>query len=97
MKYLLKAPGIHMESTMKSPLCDFIEPKHYTHRPPGRCLVFITKVVTTHRGRLKMLRSGKGKLGWGLQEGPFARKASENRQQSCQEHTHGIRAEGWEL
>jgi len=56
MKYLLKAPGIFMKSAMKYPEANneisimwfHWTSKHHTHCPPGRCLVSIIKVVTTH-------------------------------------------------
>jgi len=55
MKCLLKAPAIFMKSAMKYPEANneisimqfHWTSKHYTHCPPGRCLVFIIKVVTT--------------------------------------------------
>ena len=63
MKYLLKVPGIFMKSAMKYPEANneisimrfHWTCKHYTHRPPGRCLVFIIKVVTTHQHALLLL------------------------------------------
>ena len=52
----MKAPGIFMKSAMKYPEANneisimwfHWTSKHYTHHPPGRCLVFIIKMVTTH-------------------------------------------------